>query len=89
MNPGLSARAPLCIVLLNDGRRVARNVGGFLGGAHRTVADPRRRAIILCGGDKSGGNEKRFYRQLIARADDRFDVHLALIKKQKERKRRP
>jgi hypothetical protein len=25
--------------------------------------DPKRRAIILCGGDKSGGSEKRFYRQ--------------------------
>ena len=48
--------------------------------------DPKRRAIILCGGDKSGGSEKRFYRQLIDRADDRFDGHLAVIKKQKERK---
>ena len=27
--------------------------------------DPGRQAIILCGGDKSGGSEKRFYRQLI------------------------
>ena len=24
--------------------------------------DPKRRAIVLCGGDKSGGGEKRFYR---------------------------
>ena len=24
--------------------------------------DPNRQAIILCGGDKSGGSEKRFYR---------------------------
>jgi len=56
--------------------------------------DPKRRAIILCGGDKSGGSEKRFYRQLIDKADERFDAHLAVIKKQKqkgakERKRRP
>lgn len=28
--------------------------------------DPRRAAIILCGGDKSGGSEKLFYRQIIA-----------------------
>ena len=39
--------------------------------------DPERQAILLVGGDKSGGSEKRFYRQLIARADERFDRHLA------------
>lgn len=38
--------------------------------------DPERQAILLVGGDKSGGSEKRFYRQLIARADERFDRHL-------------
>ncbi|MDO8679063.1 MAG: type II toxin-antitoxin system RelE/ParE family toxin [Acidobacteriota bacterium] len=45
--------------------------------------DPNRRAIVLCGGDKSGGSEKRFYRQLIERADGRFDTHLAIVKKTK------
>ena len=56
--------------------------------------DPRRRAIVLCGGDKSGGGEKRFYRQLIQKADERFDAHLAKMKaaepaalKQKGKKR--
>src|SRR5215471_17430587 len=49
--------------------------------------DPKRRAIILCGGDKSGSGEKRFYRQLIDKADDRFDVHLAVIKKQKKERK--
>lgn len=38
--------------------------------------DPQRRAIVLCGGDKSGGGEDRFYRRLIAKADRRFDAHL-------------
>lgn len=38
--------------------------------------DPERQAILLVGGDKSGGSEKRFYRRLIARADERFDRHL-------------
>lgn len=38
--------------------------------------DPDRQAILLVGGDKSGGNEKRFYKSLITRADDRFDRHL-------------
>ena len=50
--------------------------------------DPKRRAIILCGGDKSGGSEQRFYRRLIDKADDRFDAHLAVIKKQKKNERK-
>jgi hypothetical protein len=47
--------------------------------------DPKRKAILLVAGDKSGGSEKRFYKQLIARADERFDTHLGRLK-QKERK---
>lgn len=43
--------------------------------------DPRRKAILLIGGDKSGGSEKRFYRELIRKADDRFDAHLMRIKR--------
>lgn len=39
--------------------------------------DPGREAILLIAGDKSGGSERRFYKQLIAKADARFDVHLA------------
>lgn len=38
--------------------------------------DPARRAIVLVGGDKSGGSQGRFYRELIATADSRFDEHL-------------
>jgi hypothetical protein len=38
--------------------------------------DPDRRAILLVCGDKSGGSGKRFYKQLILRADARFDRHL-------------
>lgn len=41
--------------------------------------DPRRKAILLVAGDKSGGSEKRFYRELIKKADERFDAHLARI----------
>lgn len=43
--------------------------------------DPKRTAIVLCGGDKSGGSEQRFYRQLTAKADKRFEAHLAKLKK--------
>jgi hypothetical protein len=39
--------------------------------------DPGRKAILLVAGDKSGGSEKRFYRQLIRKADERFGAHLA------------
>jgi hypothetical protein len=34
--------------------------------------DPHRRAILLVAGDKSGGSQRRFYRQLIDKADARF-----------------
>jgi len=43
--------------------------------------DRRRKAILLVAGDKSGGSERRFYRELIRKADERFDVHLARIGK--------
>ena len=43
--------------------------------------DPRRRAILLVGGDKSGGSEKLFYKELIRRADERYTAHLARLKK--------
>ena len=43
--------------------------------------DPKRRAILLVAGDKSGIGEKRFYRELIRKADDRLDAHLARLKK--------
>jgi hypothetical protein len=42
--------------------------------------DPQRQAVIFCGGDKSGGSQKRFYKQLIAKADERFGRHLKNIK---------
>jgi hypothetical protein len=47
--------------------------------------DPRRKAVLLVAGDKSGISEKRFYRGFIEKADDRYDAHLARLKK-KERK---
>jgi hypothetical protein len=49
--------------------------------------DPKRRAILLVAGDKSGVGERRFYKQLIAKADERFDGHLNRLKK--ERKDKP
>lgn len=42
--------------------------------------DPTRQAILLVAGDKAGKSEKLFYKQLLAKADDRFDAHLARFK---------
>ncbi len=50
--------------------------------------DPNRRAAVLVGGDKSGVSEKRFYRQLISKADKRFDTHLIEVEKKTGRKSR-
>lgn len=42
--------------------------------------DPRRKAVLLIGGDKAG-KTKRFYRQIIWKADKIYDAHLAHIGK--------
>lgn len=41
--------------------------------------DPLQKAMLLVAGDKDGVSEKRFYRQLITRADDLYDAHLRSI----------
>ena len=46
-------------------------------GVWRAAFDPRRQAVILVAGDKSGESQSRFYRWLIATADKRFDDYLA------------
>lgn len=42
--------------------------------------DPERKAILLVAGDKKGTNQKKFYKDLIASADARFDDHLNDLK---------
>jgi hypothetical protein len=44
--------------------------------------DPQRQGIVLVGGDKSGSSERRFYKQLIQKADKRFETHLETLKKE-------
>lgn len=46
--------------------------------------DPKRRAILLVAGDKSGGGERRFYRELVHKADQRFDAHLDRLAKERK-----
>jgi hypothetical protein len=50
--------------------------------------DSNRHGIVLCGGDKSGGSEKRFCRRLIESADARFDAHLARLREEKSKVRK-
>ena len=42
--------------------------------------DPRRLAILLIGGDKSG--DDRFYERMIPIADELYDVHLKALKQE-------
>jgi hypothetical protein len=42
--------------------------------------DSRRKAVLLIAGDKSGISQKRFYSQLIAKADLRLSAHVARLK---------
>jgi len=50
--------------------------------------DTKRKAILLVAGDKSGVGETRFYRELIRKADRRFDAHLARINSARLKKER-
>jgi hypothetical protein len=47
--------------------------------------DPKRKAILLVAGDKSGVSQKSFYERLIAKADQRFEAHLYRLQ-QKDRR---
>jgi len=46
--------------------------------------DPRRKAVLLIGGDKAG-KVNRFYRQMIAKADKIYDAHLRRIEEEASR----
>jgi hypothetical protein len=41
--------------------------------------DPRRNAVLLIAGDKSGVSEKTFYKRLIDKADKRYKEHLETL----------
>lgn len=51
--------------------------------------DPQRQAIVLCGGDKEGANQGKFYEQLIRTADERFSSHLASLNPVQRSRRKP
>ncbi len=41
--------------------------------------DPKRGAVLPVAGSKSGGGGRRFHRQPVRKADERFDRHLARL----------
>lgn len=45
--------------------------------------DPKRQAVLLACGDKKGVNERKFYKQLIQKADARFDEYLMQFQEKK------
>jgi hypothetical protein len=49
--------------------------------------DPNREGVLLVAGDKSGGSGDRFYKRLIAKADERYAAHLAAMKNPPAKKR--
>lgn len=51
--------------------------------------DPKRQAVLLVAGDKTGGSEKKFYKRLIATADERFERYLARLKNEEKQAKRP
>jgi hypothetical protein len=48
--------------------------------------DTERVGILLVAGNKAGVGQKRFYKQLIGKADELFDGHLAKLKAKQKRK---
>jgi hypothetical protein len=46
--------------------------------------DPERTAILLVAGNKAGVGQRRFYRQLIAAADELFDARLAGLRRKRK-----
>lgn len=42
--------------------------------------DPKRRAVVLVGGDKAGKDQRRFYKRFIEMADERLAAHLQRMK---------
>ena len=46
--------------------------------------DLKRQAILLCGSKKSSRSQRRFYRRLIAQADQRHGEYLDSLRRERE-----
>lgn len=76
---GGSKHANMRELRADTGRHVLRVAYAF---------DPERNAVLLVGGDKAGVGQRRFYKQLIARAGAVYDRHLARLKQRRKRRER-
>lgn len=47
--------------------------------------DPKQRAILLVAGNKSGVSERKFYKALIRKADERYTHHIQTLKGRKKK----
>jgi hypothetical protein len=48
--------------------------------------DPKRQAILLVAGDKSGGSQTKFYKRLLNTADERYAAHLKALQGETKKK---
>ena len=48
--------------------------------------DPKREAILLVAGDKTGGSSKKFYKALTDKADARYTRHIEKLKAEEKAK---
>lgn len=48
------------------------------------VFDPDRHVVVLCGGDKKGKDQDKFYKKLISQAEAIFEKHLKSIRNREQ-----
>ncbi len=76
---GPQLRRPYCDTLKGSSHANMKELRFTLPDGEWRIAfafDPRRRAILLVGGSKSGVSQRQFYRDLVRLADGRFSAHL-------------
>ena len=81
MSAGWSSAVPTCRFPIRAGSTDLRVQSGGKPLRVFDAFDPRRMAILLIGGDKTG--DRRFYEQMIPIADALYDQHLAELEKEK------
>jgi len=51
--------------------------------------DPKRQAVLLVAGDKTGVSDKKFYKRLIEKADERYSRHVEKLKAEEKTAKAP
>ncbi|MBN6065247.1 type II toxin-antitoxin system RelE/ParE family toxin [Aggregatibacter actinomycetemcomitans] len=52
------------------------------------IFDPIRQAIVLCGGNKKGKKEKLFYKEMIALAEQTYEIYLSQFEQEQNNERK-